>query len=517
LRNLTILQRVIILFAVFFVICTSAGAYFLNTKLSDVFTEQYLSSNKVISINLAEEIVNGVRFNKTDIVTKAFEKLQTNHEGFKSGLVLNLNNEVLVNGVEGDVTSNTGVASLRNNTAMEHVIVDSNLYQKVPVTHAKTNTQVGWLIVEWDLSTLNKSLASILINIVATMALSMILVGVMIVWALNSQVISPLTKISNLATDLNSGNADLTSRLEEIGTPELISLSTSINGFVERLQLMIIDIKQLGQDQSQSINLSAHSANQVRENLIAKDEKLNDVLNSVEMLNEQTVKNTNNVDSVTNYVKDASEMSVSGLKHVEENKLLAQKLSNEISSAGTAVENLSQISEKVSSVLDVIRSIADQTNLLALNAAIEAARAGEQGRGFAVVADEVRALAAKTQQSTEEIREQIEELLNGSGHAVKTMEKSSEHAIQSLGQADQLLTIFNTIADEVSNIDSLNNEIFNTTKDQSELAIKATASVNDIQQASTTSHDLSQQNIEQGEIVQNKFESMQEILQKFKC
>ena len=354
-------------------------------------------------------------------------------------------------------------------------------------------------------------------SIVMTMARSIILVGVIIIWVLNSQVISPLKKISSLAADLNSGNADLTARIEEIGTPELISLSSSVNGFVERLQLMIIEIKQLGQDQSQSIKLTSQSANQVSDNLIENDNKINDVLSSVEMLNEQTSKNSNIVDSVTNFVKDASQMSVSGLKHVKENKSLALKLSNEISSAGTAVENLSQISEKVSSVLDVIRSIADQTNLLALNAAIEAARAGEQGRGFAVVADEVRALAAKTQQSTEEIREQIEELLSGSGHAVKTMEKSSEYAKKSLGQADQLVAIFNTIADEISNIDSLNNEILNTTMDQAKIVITTTLFVNEIQQASRMSHDLSKQNIEQSEIVHDKFESMQDILQKFKC
>ncbi|WP_422379800.1 methyl-accepting chemotaxis protein [Marinicellulosiphila megalodicopiae] len=516
-KNLTILQRVIILFALFFVMSTSIGAYLLNTKLSAEFTDQYLNSHRVISINLAEEIVNGVRFNKNSIVIDGFEKLASNHTAFLGGRVLDMEDNILVNYLEEDVNALSGLNAFVSNKSVDYLIVNKWLFQKVPVIHVKTETQVGWLIVNWDLSVLLASLNSILINIVVTMTLSMILVGVMIVWALHRQVISPLSKISNLAEDLNSGNADLTARIEEIGTPELIKLSKSVNGFVIKLQSMIQQIKVLGAQQSDSIEFAKNAANQVKLNLLDKDVKLNEVLNSVKLLNEYTEKNTNNVISVTNIVKDASQMSKSGLKHVAENKSIASQLSNEITSAGSAVENLSKISEQVSSVLDVIRSIAEQTNLLALNAAIEAARAGEQGRGFAVVADEVRALAGKTQQSTEQIREQIEQLLNGSGHAVKTMQNSSDFALQSLEQADQLVTIFNNIADEVGIIDQLNNEILSTTNSQSTIALQATDFVSVIQQASKKSHNLSEQNIQQSEIVNNKFNEIQVILQKFKC
>ena len=158
-KNLTILKRVIILCIVLFLFCTSVGAYVLNNKLSDVFTQQYLNSQTVITKNLSEEIVNGVRFNKSEMVTDAFDKLQGIHSGFINALVLNVKDEVLVNNIKGDLNSNEGVSQLLENASMQYIIVDNALFQKVPVTHTKTDSQVGWLIVQWDLSVLPQSLA----------------------------------------------------------------------------------------------------------------------------------------------------------------------------------------------------------------------------------------------------------------------------------------------------------------------------------------------------------------------
>jgi methyl-accepting chemotaxis protein len=147
-----------------------------------------------------------------------------------------------------------------------------------------------------------------------------------------------------------------------------------------------------------------------------------------------------------------------------------RSLADHIDGAASTIQELEQNSEAISTVVDVIKGVAEQTNLLALNAAIEAARAGEQGRGFAVVADEVRTLASRTQQSTDEINQMIEKLQQGSRHAVRTMEESREQARAAVDQATLAGESLGTIAAAVARIDEMSTQIASAAEEQGVVA-----------------------------------------------
>jgi methyl-accepting chemotaxis protein len=171
-------------------------------------------------------------------------------------------------------------------------------------------------------------------------------------------------------------------------------------------------------------------------------------------------------------------------------------LANEMNVAMQEVEGLANSSEKIGSVLEVIRSIAEQTNLLALNAAIEAARAGEAGRGFAVVADEVRNLAKRTQDSVEEIRQVIESLQSGTKEVVNTMHSSHRQAQDSVGQVEQAVAVLQRISQAVSVITDMNLQIASAAEEQSSVAEEINrnvASIRDVTESISTQADESAQ------------------------
>ena len=191
-------------------------------------------------------------------------------------------------------------------------------------------------------------------------------------------------------------------------------------------------------------------------------------------------------------------------------------LASEIENATGVINQLESDSDNIGSVLDVIRGIAEQTNLLALNAAIEAARAGEQGRGFAVVADEVRTLASRTQESTQEIQNMIESLQNGSRSAVKVMELSQEQSKQSVEKALNAQQSLNAITDAVTTISTMNIQIASAAKEQSSVSEEINQNVVNISQVVEQTAEGAQQTQTSSQELSNLANELQVLVEQFK-
>ena len=193
-----------------------------------------------------------------------------------------------------------------------------------------------------------------------------------------------------------------------------------------------------------------------------------------------------------------------------------ESLSGEIQRAAEVIEHLHEDAQDINKVLDVIQGIAEQTNLLALNAAIEAARAGEQGRGFAVVADEVRTLATRTHDSTREIQGMIERLQSGANQAVDAMRKSSERASDSVDQAAEAGTALDAIASAVTRINDMNTQIASASEEQSAVADEIDRNINNISQIATENATASEQTMAASEELAKLADELQTLASRFR-
>ena len=225
---------------------------------------------------------------------------------------------------------------------------------------------------------------------------------------------------------------------------------------------------------------------------------------------------SNNAANAASAAQDADNNAKDGWKVVNTTVETINNLASEVERTSEVIENLKGDSISIGTVLDVIRDIAEQTNLLALNAAIEAARAGEQGRGFAVVADEVRTLASRTQQSTREINDMIERLQNGANQAVDVMEMGRAKAEESVEQAAKAGEALQSITSVVDNIKSMNMQIASAAEEQSATAEEINRNIVNISEVAQDTAGGSQQTASASDQLAKLASGLQTKVAKFK-
>lgn len=302
-------------------------------------------------------------------------------------------------------------------------------------------------------------------SLVVVIVLSLLALAVS--YAVQKSIVGPINNIVAALRDISEGEGDLTRRLPVSGRDEVAELASCFNRFVERLQDIIGNVIKTAASVRKDAQVLSTTA---RENELAIQHQQNEIQQIVTAIREMAAVVDNvsqSVSETANQSQQADSAAASGKQTVALTMGQIQSLSNDIKTAAGVIDQLQQETQSIGSVLDVIRGIAEQTNLLALNAAIEAARAGEQGRGFAVVADEVRTLASRTQTSTTEIREMIERLQSGSHKAVEMMSAGNAQAGASVEQAGQASVSLENITSIVSVIRDRTNQIAAASEQQS--------------------------------------------------
>ncbi|MFV0447870.1 MAG: methyl-accepting chemotaxis protein [Vibrio sp.] len=294
----------------------------------------------------------------------------------------------------------------------------------------------------------------------------------------------PLKVYVDAIHNLADGEGDLTKRFEQHSKDELGTMALGFNNLLDRIHETIKHSKAAAEDVSQSANQLLALANQSLSSIASQNKDTEQVAAASHEMSISALdiakntsdaeNNANQANQDVNKVGETLTATIDSIQHQASN----------IESSSLVVQELVDASDSISKVLTVIRDIAEQTNLLALNAAIEAARAGEQGRGFAVVADEVRLLASRTQASTEEIRKMVERLQHSGKQASEQMDNSRKLAESNVAQAKAADEVLRTVLSSVNNISQLNAEIASAVEQQRFVAEDVSKNINLIREAS---------------------------------
>ncbi|WP_086481095.1 methyl-accepting chemotaxis protein [Oceanospirillum sanctuarii] len=352
----------------------------------------------------------------------------------------------------------------------------------------------------------------------SVITVSAIIIGLiaLIAWFIARSITRPLKSTVAAMQDISQGEGDLTARLKVEGNDEITQLTHYFNGFVERIHQVIIQASK----SSEAVSAAAEELSSITSEsstTIAQQAKETDqVATAIHEMSTTVHEVAQNAGQAAAAANKADQEAIQGKQQVETAIRAIHDLTGQVKSSADVIHTLRSDSENIGSVLDVIRNVAEQTNLLALNAAIEAARAGEHGRGFAVVADEVRTLAQRTQESTDEIQGMIEQLQTAALQAVSVMDESLKFTEATEATAAEAGESLDRILAAVESIRDQNDMIASAAEEQSLVAEEINRNVvNIVDLSQTTSESTSQVNHASEELAQQA-DNLHSLVRQFR-
>jgi len=301
---------------------------------------------------------------------------------------------------------------------------------------------------------------------IMTMFVATLVALIFLTFFISRSITEGCTRTEKALKEIATGDGDLTKRLEVTGKDEISGIALSFNVFIEQVGDIISEIRSVSETIDKNSTGLSRLAESSSQSCVKQHQSIDSVASAMNELSATNEQVSASASSAAESARETQKATADAAAKIETATSSLGELMKKLSLSVEDILKLAKNTEEVSSVLDVIRGIAEQTNLLALNAAIEAARAGEQGRGFAVVADEVRSLANKTSASTDEIEQIIHNLQQGSSSVTKTMSDIQTLTVSTVSQADEAKDALNVIDNRVVEMSTQNEQIAEAAKQQ---------------------------------------------------
>ncbi|WP_421855829.1 methyl-accepting chemotaxis protein [Marinomonas sp.] len=403
--------------------------------------------------------------------------------GSGSAMMVASNNDIIAHADKNMVMKKAeSIASifapkLLSKLAKEDKLIEETLNGKEVFAYAQEIPNTDWtLVFTMDKSELMAPVYKVLVRQIITALLMLAAFSGFLYW-LFKVLFSDLNRVSKALQDISKGKGDLRARIEVKRDDEIGVLAQGFNDFVSHMHGVVERLKVLSKDVAEEAHQVSNSSTQSASRVATQQQEIDMVASAVTEMAAATHEIAGNAEQTAKAASHSVELGHKGSEQVQKSRNSTYELANEVSSATQQIADLDKHAQQISGILSTITGIAEQTNLLALNAAIEAARAGEHGRGFAVVADEVRTLSQRTHSSTEEIQKMIELLQEQTSKAVTSMQSSSAKAQTSVVDADAATESLEEIANAIISISDMATQIATAAEEQ-------TAVTNEISQNS---------------------------------
>ncbi len=398
-----------------------------------------------------------------------------------------------------------------------------NDYRGVPVLSAYMPVEIGglkWAILaeidQEEAFAASYELKHDIIFLMIGTTLVLLLISGVLGWVFSLGISRPLERILASMRDISSGSGDLTVRLDDSNNDELGQLGSAFNTFVNKLGGIMVQVSHSTDEMAVASEELSTITRDTRQGVEQQQGEIQQVATAIEEMTATVKDVAHSTNATAEAARHAGSQVHTGREVLERNSAAVQKLSERMNESREVVHALHEDSSKVGTVLDVIQSIAEQTNLLALNAAIEAARAGEQGRGFAVVADEVRILAQRTQQSTEEIRDTIETLQSRSAQTTRMLNENNDDLGATVELTEQTEKAFGEIEQSVQQLLDMSTHIASATEEQASVTEEISRNVDNIYQVAQSTATGAEQTMSSSEMLARLGDQLKELVNQFK-
>ncbi|WP_187376732.1 methyl-accepting chemotaxis protein [Vibrio mimicus] len=414
-----------------------------------------------------------------------------------------------------EISSKLTISQL-NLTAQKHAPFHLYLDGEAKVLMAEEVANTDWLLVMvMDKAVLEQPLNDMLMVQIGIGLGILLVMALLTSWFVARQ-LNELGNIANALADIAEGDGDLTLRLEVRSQDEVGLLADKFNKFVDRLHHMVKNVREVSVALNQGADHAAASATQASKRIRTQQDEITMVATAVTEMASATAEIAGNAENTAKNATQSVQLGEDGFAQMQQSKQSIDQLAKELTGAVSIISELEVHANEISTILSTIRGIAEQTNLLALNAAIEAARAGEQGRGFAVVADEVRVLSQRTHASTEEIQTKIAGLQKVTTTAVSVMTESHKLVETSVTDVNQTGESLQAISEAIQLISDMATQIASAAEEQSLVTADINANTESVREVCDQLAEEAQHSVQQAKSLHSMAQELNKEISRFK-